>query len=119
MVQVQVPSAWEARKTDKALAFTSPTVGEQRAAFGVLRSAEQSMTIEQAAEKEFESYYAAAQTYKTIMPNVVGLPAMDAISLLENMGLKVKLSGSGIVKKQSLTSGQKIDKNQTVVLEVS
>ncbi len=70
-------------------------------------------------EKEFENYYGAAQTYKTIMPNVVGLPAMDAISLLENMGLKVKLSGSGIVKKQSLTSGQKINKNQTVVLEVS
>ncbi|WP_100610060.1 penicillin-binding protein [Confluentibacter lentus] len=71
------------------------------------------------AEKEFESYYAAAQTYKTVMPNVVGLPAMDAISLLENMGLKVKLNGSGIVKKQSLTSGQKVNKNQTVVLEVS
>ncbi|OYX28705.1 MAG: penicillin-binding protein [Flavobacteriales bacterium 32-35-8] len=70
-------------------------------------------------EKEFESYYSAAQTYKTVMPNVVGLPAMDAISLLENMGLKVKLNGSGIVKKQSLTSGQKVNKNQTVVLEVS
>jgi hypothetical protein len=54
MVQVQVPSAWEARKTDKALAFTSPTIGEQRAAFGVLKSAEQNLTIEQAAEKEFE-----------------------------------------------------------------
>jgi cell division protein FtsI (penicillin-binding protein 3) len=71
------------------------------------------------AEKEFESYYSASQTYKTVMPNVVGLPAMDAISLLENMGLKVKLNGSGIVKKQSLTSGQKVNKNQTVVLEVS
>jgi hypothetical protein len=53
MVQVQVPSAWEARKTDKALAFTSPTVGDQRAAFGVLKSAE-GLTIEQAADKEFE-----------------------------------------------------------------
>src|SRR5690606_8568481 len=70
-------------------------------------------------EKEFESYYSAAQTHKTIMPNVVGLPAMDAISLLENMGLKVQLRGSGIVKKQSLASGQKVSKNQTVVLEVS
>ncbi|PKQ43891.1 penicillin-binding protein [Confluentibacter flavum] len=71
------------------------------------------------AETEFENYYASAQAYKTIMPNVVGLPAMDAISLLENMGLKVKLNGSGIVKKQSLTSGQKVNKNQIVVLEVS
>jgi len=71
------------------------------------------------AEKEFESYYTASQTYKTVMPNVVGLQAMDAIALLENMGLKVKFNGSGIVKKQSLTSGQKVNKNQTVVLEVS
>jgi cell division protein FtsI (penicillin-binding protein 3) len=70
-------------------------------------------------EIEFENYYKASQTYKTTMPNVVGLPAMDAISLLENMGLKVKLNGSGIVKKQSLTSGQKVNKNQIVVLEVS
>lgn len=70
-------------------------------------------------EKEFENYYSVAQTYKTIMPNVVGLPAMDAISLLENMGLKVQLKGSGIVKKQSLISGQKVNKNQTIVLEVS
>ena len=70
-------------------------------------------------EKEFESYYTASQTYKTVMPNVVGLQAMDAIALLENMGLKVKFNGSGIVKKQSLTSGQKVNKNQTVVLEVS
>ena len=71
------------------------------------------------AEKEFESYYSASETYRTIMPNVVGLPAMDAISLLENMGLKVKLNGAGIIKRQSLTSGQKVNKNQTVVLEVS
>src|SRR5690606_8736014 len=70
-------------------------------------------------EKEFENYYSTAETYKTIMPNVVGLQVMDAISLLENMGLKVQLKGSGTVKKQSLTSGQKINKNQTIVLEVS
>ena len=52
----------------------------------------------EAIEKEFESFYKTAQTYLTIMPNVKGLPAMDALALLENMGLKVKLSGTGIVK---------------------
>ncbi len=70
-------------------------------------------------EKEFESYYKTAQTYLTIMPNVKGLPAMDALALLENMGLKVKLEGTGIVKNQSINKGIKIKKNQTVVLETS
>lgn len=72
-----------------------------------------------AVEKEFDSYYKTAQTYKTIMPNVVGLPLMDALALLENMGLKVKFQGVGIVKSQSLDKGLKIKKNQTVVIEAS
>ncbi len=73
----------------------------------------------EAIEKEFESFYKTAQTYLTIMPNVKGLPAMDALALLENMGLKVKLSGTGIVKKQSIKKGIKVKKNQAVVLETS
>jgi cell division protein FtsI (penicillin-binding protein 3) len=70
-------------------------------------------------DKEFESYYKTAQTYLTIMPDVKGLPAMDAVALLENMGLKVKLAGTGIIKNQSIDKGIKIKKNQTVVLETS
>ena len=70
-------------------------------------------------EKEYQSFYSIAKTYKTIMPSVVGLPTMDAISLLENMGLKVKINGVGIIKKQSITKGEKIKKNQTIVLDVS
>lgn len=71
------------------------------------------------AENEYEAFYKTAQTYKTIMPSVVGLPTMDAVVLLENMGLKVKMNGVGIVKKQSIAQGDKINKNQTVVLEIS
>ena len=70
-------------------------------------------------DKEFENYYKTAQTYLTIMPDVKGLPAMDAVALLENMGLKVKLAGTGIIKNQSINKGIKIKKNQTVVLETS
>ncbi|MFD2726913.1 penicillin-binding protein [Hyunsoonleella rubra] len=69
--------------------------------------------------EEFEDYYQLAQKHKTIMPNVVGLPAMDAVALLENMGLKVDLRGAGMVKKQSISKGQKVKKNQKVVLEIS
>ena len=68
--------------------------------------------------KDFENYYDVAQTYKTIMPDVIGMPTMDALSLLENMGLKVKVEGVGIIKKQSINKGTKVQKNQTVILNI-
>lgn len=80
----------------------------------------ESLEVEYAiSENEYESFYEASEVYKTVMPSVVGLPAMDAVALLENMGLKVKMNGVGIVKKQSINKGQKIIKNQIIVLENS
>jgi len=82
----------------------------------------QSLEVKNASvDTEFEDYYNTAQTYKTIMPNVVGLPAMDAISLLENMdvNVKVKISGSGIIRKQSVDKNTKLKNKQTIVLEAS
>lgn len=69
-------------------------------------------------ENDFETYYNLAQNHKTIMPSVVGLPTMDAIPLLENMGLKVKVNGTGIIKSQSVEKGEKVQKNQTIVLNI-
>ena len=72
-------------------------------------------------ENEYESYYDTAKSYKTIMPDLVGMPAMDALALLENMdiSIKVKLSGSGIVKEQSISKSTKLKNNQTVILKAS
>ena len=72
-------------------------------------------------EAEFEGYYKLAQNYKTIMPNVVGMPAMDAIALLENMQVKVKveLLGNGVIKKQSVNEKVKLNNNQVIVLSAS
>ncbi len=67
-------------------------------------------------QQEYESFYDTAQKYKTIMPSVIGLPTMDAIALLENMGLKVKVEGVGTVKSQSINKGIKVKPNQIVVL---
>ena len=44
---------------------------------------------------------------------------MDALSLLENIGLKVKISGSGNVKSQSLEKGEKLIKGATIILKLS
>ncbi|WP_179352357.1 penicillin-binding protein [Winogradskyella vidalii] len=71
--------------------------------------------------EDFESYFVNAQKYKTLMPSVVGMPAMDAIALLENLqiDIKVRLTGSGVVKKQSIAKHQKLQTNQTIILEAS
>ncbi|HUH27008.1 PASTA domain-containing protein, partial [Gelidibacter sp.] len=68
--------------------------------------------------KDFEKYYNVAQTHKTIMPDVTGMPTMDALALLENMGLKVKIEGVGVVKKQSIEQGVKIKRDQEVYLNI-
>ncbi|MCF7561015.1 transpeptidase family protein [Sabulilitoribacter multivorans] len=72
-------------------------------------------------DNEYESFYKTAQTYKTIMPNLVGIPAMDALALLENMqvDVKVKINGRGIIKAQSVNKNTKLKNNQTVVLTAS
>ncbi|MBA6153457.1 penicillin-binding protein [Gelidibacter maritimus] len=69
-------------------------------------------------QKDFENYFDIAQTYKTIMPDVTGMPTMDALALLENMGLKVRIEGVGVVKKQSIEKGVKIKRNQEVYLDI-
>ena len=71
--------------------------------------------------KSFEKFYAVSNTYKTIMPNLVGMPAMDAVAFLENMDvdLKVKLKGTGIIQKQSIAKSTKLKSNQAVILEAS
>ena len=66
--------------------------------------------------KDFEKYFAVSQKYKTIVPDVKGLPAMDAVAILENLGLQVKLNGSGKIKKQSIQKGEKVKPNQQILI---
>ncbi len=70
-------------------------------------------------QDDFEQYFAKIQDEKVIMPDVTGMPAMDAISLLENLGLKVNFRGKGVVRSQSISAGQKIKNNQQVNLNLS
>ena len=69
-------------------------------------------------EKNFEAYYTLSRKQRTSMPNVIGLPMMDAVSLLENLGLKVKTEGVGVVKRQSIPNGEKISSNAEVILSI-
>jgi len=69
-------------------------------------------------ESNYASYYKKTQIESSVVPNVKGMVAMDAIALLENLGLSVELKGSGKVKSQSIQVGEQISKNQIIILEL-
>ncbi len=56
---------------------------------------------------------------ENIVPNVKGMTLDDALYVLENSGLKVKFSGRGKVKDQSVSPGQKILKGSVILLSLS
>ena len=70
-------------------------------------------------ESSYNDYYAKMQKKQSSVPNVKGMTGMDAVALLENLGLKVKVIGIGKVKKQSIQAGQNIVKNSSILLELS
>ena len=70
-------------------------------------------------EDSYNNYIVEANKKSTQIPDLKGMPGMDAIALLENLGLKVRVNGVGKVKKQSLQAGENISKNTTIVLELS
>ena len=47
------------------------------------------------------------------------MPAMDAIVILERIGVKFILKGEGKVFDQSIKSGSKIDYNKKIILHLS
>lgn len=52
------------------------------------------------------------------IPNVVGMGAKDAVYLLESKGLRVQLYGVGKVRSQSIASGSRVVKGQTISLQL-
>ena len=52
------------------------------------------------------------------VPKVIGMGAKDAVFLLENMGLKVHLSGIGKVRSQSIPPGNTLVKGKTIQLKL-
>ena len=70
-------------------------------------------------EEDYNKYYALNQEKRVVIPNLKGMPGMDAAALLGNLGIKVKVIGIGKVKNQSIPAGQNLDKNATITLELS
>ena len=60
-----------------------------------------------------------AQLKNGIMPDLRGMNATDAVFLLENYGIRVKIKGVGAVINQSVAPGEKIPATREVFLELS
>jgi cell division protein FtsI (penicillin-binding protein 3) len=69
-------------------------------------------------EKNYALYNEKTNANYQVVPNVQGMAGMDAVSLLENLGVKVKAIGTGKVKKQSLRPGEALANNKTITLEL-
>lgn len=54
-----------------------------------------------------------------LMPDVTGMGLKDAVYMIENAGMRVRYTGSGKVRKQSLQPGVKVVKGGTVYIELS
>jgi cell division protein FtsI (penicillin-binding protein 3) len=53
------------------------------------------------------------------VPNVLGMGLRDALYILENRGLRVRVQGAGMVKRQSLQPGSKAFQGSTIVIELT
>ncbi|WP_185870708.1 penicillin-binding protein [Blattabacterium cuenoti] len=55
---------------------------------------------------------------KGIMPNIISVPGKEIIPILENQGFHIKYNGIGKVIHQSVKPGERLKKNQIIVLEL-
>ena len=79
---------------------------------------EWALTYAQANQVELKARNIADDLQRNIMPNVEGMGLQDAVFLLENYGLKVKFSGKGSIKGQSIPKGKSIRKGQNITLQL-
>lgn len=64
-------------------------------------------------------YWTDNRVLHSQVPDVRGMTLRDAIYVLENLGLKVHVSGRGRVSTQSMTPGGKLIKGSTIKLQMS
>jgi cell division protein FtsI (penicillin-binding protein 3) len=70
-------------------------------------------------EVAYSVYNNKINSEKKVVPNLKGMAGMDAVALLENLKIKVKIIGTGKVKKQSIQPGEALEKVKTITLELS
>lgn len=51
-----------------------------------------------------------------LVPDMTGMNVMDAVYLIENNGWKASFSGCGVVTRQSVKAGEKLEKGKTITI---
>ena len=72
--------------------------------------------VDERISSDFENYYDRVQQTGSSVPDVSGMAGMDAVSLLENMGMRVEIKGNGTVSSQSIEPGAAFRKRQIIQL---
>lgn len=80
---------------------------------------ESSDTWTSASAKDDHVKLTARRFPENMTPDVKGMGASDAVSLLESLGFRVQLSGYGRVVSQSLTPGANFVKGTTIQIQLS
>jgi cell division protein FtsI (penicillin-binding protein 3) len=65
-----------------------------------------------------DELFAEQPLTENVLPDVRGMGIRDALYLLENAGLIVRVSGAGLVKSQSLTPGTRISRGMQIELKL-
>ncbi len=71
------------------------------------------------AEKKNRVVFVPKLFAKSLVPNVKGMTAKDALYLLQNKGLSVVLQGRGVVYHQSLQPGRPFQKGERIILQLT
>lgn len=64
-------------------------------------------------------HYAPRRFKENRIPKLIGMTAKDAVYLLEDLGLHVKLQGQGFVKSQSIPAGSPATKGKSITLKLT
>lgn len=70
-------------------------------------------------EKAYQGYFTHVQKQYAKVPNVYGMSGMDAVAILENLGIEVEVKGNGKVQHQSISKGTDIKEVKKIILELS
>ena len=109
-------------RPDKKLGYYGSTVAAPvflKIAKKIYNSLPKTIHIQSEQIDELSSEFTVINTIEGVVPDLKGLTPMEALSILEPMGLKVVIKGKGKVKKQSLLAGAYFKINQKIILELS